>query len=135
MDTILTFIPGQGIPDLATWSCAADFGGAAPSSCKRPLSSTLGKGIFPLYSGTVAAALSPGLNMGQVCRPASSCPGFALCCLILSYTPSTLQNTHTHTHTHFTVMTTSGFVTISFSKAIYKFCLVTCICIFILKYA
>lgn len=65
---ILTSVVGLGAPNLATQSCAAGFGGAAPSSPIWAAASYPGEGeYFPLSLNRVAAHPNPRLDMEQAC--------------------------------------------------------------------
>lgn len=72
---MLTSIPSLGGPNLVAQSRGIEIGATA----RYP-----GEGEFPppLSPGSrdFAFSLCPGLDMGQACRPASSSPGFRLCC-------------------------------------------------------
>lgn len=64
-----------------TWSCTPYFGPTAPSSPTVCYPGGGGEGKFFLLSpSSAAAALSPGLDVGQACQLASSSPGIGLCC-------------------------------------------------------
>lgn len=76
---ILTSVAGQGSPNLASQSCAANFSSTASYSRIGDAAYYPGEGEhFPLSLGNAEAHLSPGLEMGQVCQPPSSSLRFGL---------------------------------------------------------